>query len=139
MKRSFDAIRKRLGTSGGKVNVAFVNGCCYGIDRSPDKVQYQKLCGQSFWEFISGDKDLYVNIIEPLGTDALQRNQEFAESYAKIINRFTKEFTDDFCDDEGAIDWEKLVKFNSGPPEPKIPKVKAVKKQKVIVREKKGI
>lgn len=32
----------------------------------------------------------------------------------KIINRFTKEFATDYCDEEGAILWEKLVKFNSG-------------------------
>ena len=31
-----------------------------------------------------------------------------------VVNRFTKEFIDRFCDDTGAIDWVKLVGFNSG-------------------------
>jgi DNA modification methylase len=28
---------------------------------------YLKLCGQEFWEFISGNINLYVEIVEPLG------------------------------------------------------------------------
>jgi len=31
-----------------------------------------------------------------------------------MINKFTKEFTTDFCDNNGAINWDKLVKLNSG-------------------------
>ena len=31
-----------------------------------------------------------------------------------MINKFTKEFLTDFCDEYGVIDWEKLVKYNSG-------------------------
>jgi hypothetical protein len=114
LRADFARIKKTLGTSGGKAgNVVFVNGCCYGQDGSPDKIEYQKLCGQSFWELISGDQDLYLNIIEPLGQDALKRNQEFLESYEAMLNKFTLEFAKEFCHDSGAIDWEKLVKFNS--------------------------
>jgi hypothetical protein len=42
------------------------------------------------------------------------KNDLFLESYAKTINKFTKEFANDFCLDTGEIDWEKLVEFNSG-------------------------
>jgi hypothetical protein len=31
-----------------------------------------------------------------------------------VSNRFTKEFIDEFCDADGSIDWEKLVRFNFG-------------------------
>jgi len=31
-----------------------------------------------------------------------------------MINKFTKEFANEFCNDNGAIDWDKLVGFNSG-------------------------
>jgi hypothetical protein len=31
-----------------------------------------------------------------------------------MINKFTKEFSNIFCKDNGDIDWAKLVKFNSG-------------------------
>ncbi|HQI06097.1 MAG TPA: PmeII family type II restriction endonuclease, partial [bacterium] len=88
-------------------------GCCYGKDAKPDKGDYFKYCGQRFWEFVSGDKDLYIEIIEPLGHKAKERNEEFQKSYSKMINKFTKEFSNEFCMDSGEIDWEKLVRFNS--------------------------
>jgi len=31
-----------------------------------------------------------------------------------MVNRFTKEFIDLFCDAGGNIDWQRLVRFNSG-------------------------
>ncbi|KAA6308251.1 hypothetical protein EZS27_040070, partial [termite gut metagenome] len=37
----------------------------------------------------------------------------FMESYAQMINKFTKEFANEFCTDSGQIDWKKLVEFNS--------------------------
>ena len=64
-------------------------------------------------EFLSENEQLYIDIIEPLGHRAKQRNDEFNKEYSKIINLFTKEFMDDYCVD-GVIDWEKLVEFNSG-------------------------
>jgi hypothetical protein len=42
------------------------------------------------------------------------------QAYAQKINKFTKEFTLDFCDDNGAIDWHNLLKFNSAEIDPKI-------------------
>lgn len=113
MKNNFARIRKTLGTSGGKVNAAFVNGCCYGRDNNPNKGDYQKLCGQRFWELISGDSDLYVDIIEPIGHEAIKQNEEFLLAYNQMINKFTREFALDYCDAEGIIDWERLVKYNS--------------------------
>jgi hypothetical protein len=35
-----------------------------------------------------------------------------------MINKFTFEFGKDFCDNNGAIDWEKLVRFNSSTTSP---------------------
>ncbi len=65
-----------------------------------------------FWEFISNNKDLYVEIIEPLGHKAKEKNKKFENEYAKIINIFTVEFSNNFCI-EGEIDWDTLVRFNS--------------------------
>lgn len=30
-----------------------------------------------------------------------------------MINKFTKEFSLDYCRDDGEINWEKLVQYNS--------------------------
>jgi hypothetical protein len=95
------------------VNIVAINGCCYGRDNQPDKGDYLKLCGQRFWTFISSDESIYTNIIEPLGYRAEDRNAQFQQEYYKVINRFTLEFTQTFCDSEGAIVWERLVQFNS--------------------------
>ena len=91
-----------------------INGCCYGKDDKPEKGDYRKLCGQRFWEFISGDANLYTEIIEPIGHKAREKNEQFLLEYAKVINRFTREFSQEYCAVNGEILWDKLVQFNSG-------------------------
>jgi hypothetical protein len=113
MKADFTGAKKTLRTSNSKLNIQAVNGCCYGVDGNPDKGEYFKYCGQLFWEFISGNRNLFVEIIEPLGYNAKEKNDIFLQSYSKMINKFTKRFTQDFCKNTGEIDWEKLVLFNS--------------------------
>ncbi|HOR61007.1 MAG TPA: PmeII family type II restriction endonuclease [Bacteroidales bacterium] len=113
MISDFKTAKKTLRTSNSKLNIIAVNGCCYGRDNKPDKGDYFKYCGQSFWEFISGNKNLYTEIIEPLGHKAKQKNDDFIKSYSQMINKFTREFSNEFCKDNGEIDWEKLVRFNS--------------------------
>lgn len=120
MKIDFIKAKKILNTSSAKIHVVAVNGCCYGRDNQPDKGGYYKYCGQRFWEFISGDSELYTAIIEPLGYVAKERNDEFVQSYAQMLNKFTREFTIKLCSPEGIIDWDKLIRFNSGEVEIKL-------------------
>jgi hypothetical protein len=122
MSADFKTAKKTLRTSNSKMNIVAVNGCCYGRDNKADKGDYFKYCGQKFWEFISGDTNLYTELIEPLGHKAKERNDDFMKSYSQMINKFTKEFTTDFCDNDGAIDWDKLVKLNSATIQPKTKK-----------------
>jgi len=95
-------------------NIVCVNGCCYGRNRNENRGDYVKKCGQSFWDFITGDSEFYKKIIEPLGHKAKERNEEFMNEYSMLINRFSKQFMENFCKENGQIDWEKLVEFNSG-------------------------
>ena len=112
-----------------------INGCCYGRLTKHDEGYYYKYCGQVFWEFISGDADLYTKIIEPLGHKAKERNDEFMESYAKMINLFTLEFSKTFCKTDGGIDWEALLIFNSGAKAPKrATKAKKIKAERLITQ-----
>jgi hypothetical protein len=64
-------------------------------------------------EFISGDPNLYISLIEPLGHKAKEKNDQFLEAYSQMLNKFTLEFSKIFCKSNGQIDWEKLVKHNS--------------------------
>lgn len=113
MVDNFKQAKRILRTGNIKANIQAVNGCCYGKDNKPDKGDYLKLCGQEFWDFISGNNRLFVDIVEPLGYRAKERNETFMVEYARILNLFTQEFMNDFCVD-GKIDWERLVRFNSG-------------------------
>ncbi|MBI2332227.1 MAG: cytosolic protein [Chloroflexi bacterium] len=114
MKANFVQAQRILRTNNPNANVRAINGCCYGRNSKKDKGTYLKLCGQSFWSLISGNENLYLEIIEPLGHRAKERNDEFVEEYSKILNRFTAQFISEFCNSDGAIDWQKLVKLNSG-------------------------
>ena len=113
MKADFKTAQRTLRTSNSKLSIVCVNGCCYGRDNKPDKGDYFKYCGQRFWEFISGNSHLYTDIIEPLGHKAKERNDDFIKAYSKRINKSTLEFSKQFCDSNGAINWENIVKFNS--------------------------
>lgn len=113
MLADFKTAKKTLRTSNSQLNIVAVNGCCYGRDNNPDKGDYFKYCGQRFWEFISGESELFTELIEPLGHQSKEQNDELVKSYSQMVNKFTREFANEFCKDNGEIDWEKLVKFNS--------------------------
>lgn len=114
MRDNFRKAKRILGTNtASSPNVVAVNGCCYGKENSPDKSEYMKFCGQKFWSFISGSESLYTDIIEPLGYKAKDKNEQFMEEYSKVVNKFSLEFMELFCDTTGAIHWEKVIKFNS--------------------------
>lgn len=95
-------------------NVQSVLGICYGRTRTGFLRGYLKVVGQNFWYLISENQDLYTDIIEPIGHRAKEHNDAFQRDRGRVINRFTKEFVESFCDSTGAIDWVRLVEFNSG-------------------------
>ncbi|EKQ69592.1 hypothetical protein OsccyDRAFT_2228 [Leptolyngbyaceae cyanobacterium JSC-12] len=113
MVDNFNRAKRVLRTNTSSLNVVAVNGCCYGKDDQPDKGEYLKLCGQRFWEFISGNELLYTDIIEPFGYKAKENNELFEQEYSKVINKFTLEFMQNFCDTEGQIIWQRIVQMNS--------------------------
>jgi hypothetical protein len=114
MIEDFQKATRILRTGNHQTYVIAVNGCCYGKDSRPEKKQgYFKFCGQEFWSLISGDENLYLEIIKPLGHKARERNEVFMEKYLEILSDFVIEFQDEFCDGI-LINWEKLLRFNSG-------------------------
>lgn len=113
IKDNFKKAKRRLRTSKSDIEVIAVNGCCYGKCKETDKDNYYKYCGQEFWQLISGDENLYTEIIEPLGYISDEDNEAFRIEYLKVLEKFSEEFNKDFCDDKDEIDWVKLVEFNS--------------------------
>lgn len=114
MVDDFNKAKRTLRTSRSDIEVIAVNGCCYGKDNKPDKGSYLKYCGQRFWEFISGDQNLYSDLIEPVGFKAKEKNEEYLIMRDNIVAKLTLGFYKDFSTESGKIDWDKLLKFNSG-------------------------
>ena len=119
MKDNFKAAREYLRGRGETREVVAVNGCIYGKDgqplkenADPDKTYY-KYAGQDFWNFISGDDDMYREIIKPIDEEARARDEEFKRAYDGKVNGMVKEFSNIFLDDGGLIDWVKLVDYVS--------------------------
>ena len=121
LKINFKNAKKLLERQTGKKVIA-INGCCFGNKKNkrPEKDGYCKICGQEFWHLISGSEKFYIDIVEPIGHKAKQKNEEFIEAYAILVNKFTFEFAQRFCDN-GKINWGKLLVFNSGKKVHKIP------------------
>ncbi len=106
----------RIKQSRFSANLQPVLGICYGKTRSTvmRRRGYLKVVGQNFWCLVSGNKELYTEIIEPIGYRAREHNDAFDRQRGAVVNRFTKQFVEEFCHPTGAIDWIRLVEFNSG-------------------------
>ncbi|NUM37438.1 MAG: cytosolic protein [Candidatus Brocadiae bacterium] len=118
MKSSFKEAKSNLIKKGIAKEIVAVNGCVYGKEKISKKCpngeeHYYKYCGQEFWAFISGDRDFYWKIIEPIGKKAKQQDTSFKKAYHCKVNELTKKFLDDFITQDHCIDWKKLVDFVS--------------------------
>jgi site-specific DNA-methyltransferase (cytosine-N4-specific) len=126
MKDNFKTAREYLTKiKGVRKNIIPVNGCIYGKNaklfkahqEDPEKSFY-RVAGQDFWQFISGDKEFYKEIIKPIEDEAQERDRAFKEAFDGKINAMSMEFSSIFTfrDPErlGVIDWEKTVEYISG-------------------------
>lgn len=113
-EQNFQSAQKRA----QQAHKAFFPVVGYGYGKKkikPGKEKfYQELAGKDFWEWLTGDKDFYTKIIEFMGTRPDEYAKEFEEAYCKAENRLIREFTIKYCKDDGSIDWDALVRFNSG-------------------------
>lgn len=118
MKRNLKIAKRFMRSELKKSSIVSVNGCIYGRDNNPHKVNkdpdlsYYKICGQSFWELISGDAQLYKKIIQPLDKEAKKRDDVFKKLYVKKINEMTKDVVDLFYTRDN-LDWEKIIDYVS--------------------------
>lgn len=96
-----------------KLQIQPVLGCCYGNVKDSDNGLYVRKVGKSFWSFISGDENLYLNLIEPIGYQATLHNERFIQGRVGLQTRLVEEFSKDFCFPDGNINWQYLVQFNS--------------------------
>ena len=113
LKDYFTKAKKVLRTSNSGIQVQPVLGICYGRNKNHDQGIYDRYIGQDFWYFISGDKDLYKKVIDPIGYKAKEKNEEYKIQYDKKINLFVNKFSSEYCLKDGSINWDKILKMNS--------------------------
>ncbi len=113
-EQNFQAAQKRV-IQARKVFVPII-GYGYGVKRIRPGAEkwYKELAGQDFWHWLSGDPDFFTKIIEYMGTAPDEYAARFSYAYDRALNRMIGEFTARFCAPDGAIDWEALIRFNSG-------------------------
>lgn len=75
---------------------------------------YRVRSGQAFWEELTGDPDFYLKLIRLMRDYPKQHRATYEEEWSKAVNRFERDFLIEFATEDGGIDWEKLVRFNSG-------------------------
>lgn len=113
-KEQFRKARRIFNTSRKAVPTMCIEGCCYGNDnKGYIDSDHEKYCGEKFWTLISGEPTLFVDIIEPLGFKAKEKNEEYFVEYGRMVNKFTQEFIQDYCNENGDIVWEKIVRLNA--------------------------
>ena len=111
--QEFLAVRNRL----YKLHKQFdpILGHAYGRVRSkPGKnLVYRDSSGQEFWQEITGDPDFYLKLVRLMKEAPAKHRKEYLPAWDAAVNRFTKDFINDFCFADGTIDWEKWVRFVS--------------------------
>src|SRR5581483_2069830 len=122
MKNNFREAKRIIRTEGWKNQIIAVNGCMYGKDRNPFKIDkedpeknYYRFCGQEFWFFISGDNDLYQSIIIPPNREVKKRDEAFKDLCAKTVNHLTRDLLENFTHND-QLDWRRILDYVSKRP-----------------------
>lgn len=113
-EQNFQSAQKRA----QQAHKAFLPVVGYGYGRkkiTPEKEKfYKELAGKDFWEWLTGDPDFYTKIIGYMGTKPDEFAASFEDSYNRALNRMVRDFTIKYCKEDGSIDWDALIKVNSG-------------------------
>ena len=93
------------------LNIQAINGCCYGtVNR--DYGDYRKMCGQVFWELISGDDLLFSRLAGAIGRASADG---YRTQIAEAVDRITGQLRADWSED-GLINWNSVIALNSAQP-----------------------
>jgi hypothetical protein len=110
---NFDSLRNRL----YKIQKQFdpLVGQAYGRQSSEptENSRFRRRSGQAFWQEITDDPDFYLKLIRLMKDVPAKNRPKYRAMWDQAVNRFTADFIQDFCNSQGAIDWEKLVEFSS--------------------------
>lgn len=95
-------------------NVETILGICYGKTKTVrHREGYLKVVGQSFWNMLTGQQDFYKHIMARVGHTADQFSEAYATARAMKRTQLVGTFTNKYCDENGVIDWARLIEVNS--------------------------
>ncbi|GBC93097.1 hypothetical protein HRbin15_01584 [bacterium HR15] len=117
MNDEFQELQNRLRQHLQRLGKQFdpILGCSYGRRNSPPtkRRHYRLVAGQAFWHELTGDTNFYLKLIHLMRNYPEQYRYQYEEEWAKAINRFTRALLNDFATEDGRLNWEKIVEFNS--------------------------
>ena len=90
-----------------------VVACYYGNEPIIQTDDYIKYCGQDFWKLISGDDELYTRITTRLRQAFMGSALKETHEFGGAVNRLSLEFSNQFCDESGRIDWQRVTAYLS--------------------------
>lgn len=115
LEDDFNSSRRRFDNRKLTKQFRVILGHCYGRKNSdPRNKNYSVRSGQAFWYELTGDADFYLKLIQLMENQPEMHRLQYEEEWSKTLNRFVREFTIDFCRQDGSVDWNKLLEFNSG-------------------------
>lgn len=75
---------------------------------APHVITLSEFCSPEYWTKTLGDEKFFADTIEPAIESSFMEDDECYELKVRNINRFTKDFFDEYCDSDCAFDWDKL-------------------------------
>ncbi|MCS7065583.1 MAG: PmeII family type II restriction endonuclease, partial [Fimbriimonadales bacterium] len=118
MNDEFQELQNRLRQHLRQLGKQFdpILGCSYGkwVSNPTAKRRYRIVSGQAFWKEITGDSDFYLKLIRLMRDYPEKQRERYQDEWSKAVNRFTRDLLNEFADENGLLDWEKIATFNSG-------------------------
>ncbi len=114
----FDALQARLKKL-GKQFLPYI-GYGYGRKAQPKKAQVvDRVAGEKFWYLLTNEPEFYLRIAAAIGAHSSDHGVTYRRAFDKKCNSLVKEFSTNFVNDEGSIEWNRVVAFNSSAVKPK--------------------
>jgi hypothetical protein len=88
-------------------------GVCYGNRTYRDRYNYETLTGQAFWEYISGNPRLYIDLLAPLHHKLDAHSLQYEYNYLQLSAQLGRDMLQEFCTND-RLDWDKVMAFCSG-------------------------
>lgn len=118
IKADFDLAYQNYLSSGTQKQFVAILGQSTGQTNSEADVDggriYLIRSGQALWETITGDSDFYLKLTRLMKDYPQRLRPDYQDAWSTALNRLNREFSLQFVDKDGHINWEELTRMNSG-------------------------